>query len=210
MKRGAVSVGVRTQAAHGREPGGWAAYVVLGGAANAPVILARGRMQLCDTGVVGSNQPYHRVGATFPFHRTRPMDFKTGAAFVARCTASSQNLAGRALAKIAAAHGGLKACIVLTGPERPLPPLREILASHRLMHVAEREFFRAAVRAAAAQKRIATETIGEKDLPALARRLPVTAAERIATLKTFGKEVGPPWAQDEKLAALAAWVGLAG
>jgi hypothetical protein len=207
--RSAVSLAVRTHSAHGLEPGGWAAYVVLGGPASEPSILFRGRMQLCDPKVEGSNQPFHRVAAMFPFHHAEPMDFKTGEAFIKRCRKSSQDLAARALKKIVATHGALKACCVLTGPERPLPPLRAILASHGLMHAAEREFYREAVRDAAARMKILTEMVKENDLPALAKRLPGTEASRRKMIGAFGKHVGPPWAQDEKFAATAAWCGLA-
>lgn len=208
MKRSAVSLGVRTHSAHGRDEGGWATYVVLAGRASEPRILFRGRMQLCDSKIEGSNQPFHRVGATFPFHRTKPMDFTSAEAFIARCRKSSQDLAGRALENIISTHGVLKACYVLTGPERPLPPLRAVLASHGLMHAAEREFFREAVREAAIRRKIATEMVKEKDLPARAERLPATDASWRDTLKAFGKQVGSPWGQDEKFAATAAWLGL--
>jgi hypothetical protein len=207
--RSAVSLGVRTHSAHGREEGGWATYVVLGGPTSDPSILVRGRMQLCDSKIEGSNQPFHRVGATFPFNHAEPMDFKSGEAFIKRCRKSSQDLAGRALDEVLSTHGALKVCCVLTGPERPLPPLRAILDSHALMHAAEREFFREAVRDAAVQRGVVTEMVNEKDLAALALQLPGTDASRRDALKAFGKHVGPPWAQDEKSAAIAAWFGLA-
>jgi hypothetical protein len=205
----AVSLGVRTHSAHGDDEGGWAAYVVLGGPISEPSILVRGRMQLCDPKIEGANQPFHRAGATFPFHHAKPMDFKTAEAFVKRCRKSSQDLAGRALKEIISAHGTLKGCCVLTGPERPLPPLRAILASHGLMHAAEREFYREAMRDAAVRKGIATEMVVEKDIAKLAERLPGTAASRRDILNAFGKQVGSPWRQDEKFAATAAWIALA-
>ncbi len=210
MKGTPLSVGVRTHSAHGREEGGWATYVVLRGPVTGPSILARGRMPLCDTKVEGSDQPFHRPAAMFPFHRCEPMDFETAEAFVTRCTKSSQGLASRELDDINATHGALKVCCILMGVDRSLPPLRGILASHALMHAAERAFFRDAVRDAAVQRRIATEMVREKDLPALAKRLPGTDASQRDTLKAFGKQVGSPWAQDEKFAATAAWLGLAG
>jgi hypothetical protein len=205
----AVAVGVRTHSAHGSDEGGWAAYVVLGGRIAEPRLLFRGRMPLCDFSVEGSNQPYHRVGATFPFDHTEPMDFKSSETFIERCRTSSRDFAGRALDEVIATHGAVMACCVLTGPERPLPPLEAILASHGLMHAAEREFYREAVREAAAQRGIATEMVKEKDVPGLAARLPGAEASRRDTLSVFGKQVGTPWAQDEKLAATAAWLGLA-
>jgi hypothetical protein len=206
--RSIVALGVRTHSAHGAEAGGWAAYVVLGGPAAGPSLLVRGRMQLCDAEIEGSNQPFHRVSAIYPFDHTQPMDFETGEAFVERCRTSSQDLAGGALESIISTYGALKVCCVLTGPERPLPPLRTIFASHGLMHAAEREFYREAVRDAAVRRGIATEMVKEKDLPALAERLPGTQASRRDALNAFGKQVGSPWAQDEKFAAIAAWLGL--
>ncbi|HLI66825.1 MAG TPA: hypothetical protein VKU90_10720 [Caulobacteraceae bacterium] len=197
--RSAVSLGVRTHSAHGSEEGGWATYVVLGGPISDPDILLRGRMQLCDAAIEGSEQP---------FHHAAPMDLKSGEAFIERCRTSSRDLAGRALEKVISAHGPPKACCVLTGPERPLPPLRAILASHALQHAAEREFYRDAVRDAAVRKGIATELVIEKALPTLAERLPGTAAGRRETLDAYGKLVGSPWRQDEKLAATAAWLAL--
>jgi hypothetical protein len=195
-----VSLGVRTHSSHGDEPGGWAAYVVLGGPISEPSLLFRGRMQLCDPAIEGSEQPFH--------HAAR-MDLKSGEAFIDRCRTSSQDLAGRALADIISSHGALMGCCVLTGPARPLPPLPAILASHGMQHAAEREFYREAVRAAAVQKGIATQMVIEKDLPTLAGRLPGTEASRRETLGAYGKRVGPPWGQDEKLCATAAWFGLA-
>ena len=165
-------------------------------------------MQLRDPKIEGANQPFHRVSATFPFHRTKPMDFQSAEAFIERCRKSSQDLAGRALEDIITAHGALKACCVLTGPERPLPPLRAIMASHGLMHAAEREFFREVMRDAAMGKKVATEMVREKDLPRLAEGLPGTETTRRNTFRAFGKQVGSPWAQDEKFAATAAWLGL--
>lgn len=196
----AVSLGVRTHSAHGLEQGGWATCVVLGGRISEPSLLFRGRMQLCDPGIEGSEQPFH--------HAAR-MDVRLGAAFIERCRTSSQDLAGRALEEIISTHGALKGCCVLTGPERPLPPLSAILASHALQHAAERQFYREAVRDAAVRKGIATEMVIEKDLPALAERLPGAEASRRETLNAYGKLVGSPWRQDEKFAATAAWLGLA-
>lgn len=205
----AVALGVRTHSAHGDEAGGWATYVVLGGPIADPRILSGGRMQLCDAAIEGSNQPFHRAAGTFPFHRAGPMDFGSGEAFVERCRTSSQALAGRALEDIIARHGVLSGCCVLTGPQRPLPPLRAILAKHALQHAAERDFYRDAVRAAAVRNGIATQMLVEKDLPALAERLPGTQSSRRETLNAYGKQVGGPWRQDEKLAATAAWLALA-
>ncbi len=197
---GAIAVGVRTHSAHGEEEGGWAAYVVLGGPVSEPIILSRGRMQLCDRAIEGSEQPFHHAAL---------MDLRAGEAHVERCRASSEGLAEQALEEIIATHGALESCRVLTGPARALPPLTAILAKHALQHAAEREFYREAVRAAAVRKGIATELVVEKAIPTLAGRLPGTEASRRERIGAYGKRVGSPWGQDEKLSTTAAWIGLA-
>jgi hypothetical protein len=195
----AIALGVRTHSAHGDAEGGWATYVVLGGPAAAPSLLARGRMQLCDVTMQGAEQPYHEAAT---------MELGAAEAFIQSCTTSSRALADRALADIVSRHGALKICCVLSGPQRPLPPLAAILASHGTQHTAEREFYREAVRAAAIGMDIATEMVRERDVPRLAERLPGVDASRRERLAGFRKQAGSPWAQDEKLAATAAWIGL--
>ncbi|HEY1426550.1 MAG TPA: hypothetical protein VGF50_07755 [Caulobacteraceae bacterium] len=197
----AVALGVRTHAAHGREAGGWATYVVLGGPVSDPSLLGRGRMQLCDAGIEGSAQPFHHAAL---------VDLELGEAFIDRCRQSSRDLAGCALEEIISTHGALQSCCVLTGPERPLPPLRAILASHALQHAAEREFYREAVRDAAVRKGVTTRLVVEMDLSKLAERLPGSEANRRQTLAAYGRRVGAPWGQEEKFAATAAWLGLGG
>jgi hypothetical protein len=188
-----VALGVRAHS-------GWAAYVVLGGAVAAPEIRMRGIIQLCDPSIEGSKQP---------FHHAEPMSFGAAEKFIGRCKESSQRLAERAFNQIISANGDLSGCCVLTASGRPLPGLREILASHALIHAAEGEFYRDVVDAAAARREIPTERLRERDIAVSADRLPGNERTRNDRLTSFGKQVGAPWRQDEKLAALAAWFALA-
>lgn len=73
-----------------RAHSGWAAFCVLAGNPQAPDILARGRMQLCDRDIEGSKQP---------FHHAEMMPFARAEKFIARCTASSAELAAKASRK---------------------------------------------------------------------------------------------------------------
>jgi hypothetical protein len=51
----------------------------------------------------------------------------------------------------------------------------------------------------------------EREIDALAaRRLSLSGDALRARLTALGKPLGPPWSQDEKLSALAAWLVLAG
>src|SRR5690348_4621654 len=123
--RSPIALGVRTHS-------GWAAYVVLGGKISEPNIVSRGLMRLCDSNVDGAKQPYHHA---------EPMPFQSAEAFIARCKVSSRIMADEVLREIVANYGALKGCCILTASGRPLPALRDILASHALIHAAEGVFY---------------------------------------------------------------------
>jgi|HubBroStandDraft_3_1064219.scaffolds.fasta_scaffold53845_2 hypothetical protein len=179
---------------------GWAAYVILRGSTTKPEIVARGRLELCDASIEGSKQP---------FHHAEPMAFAAAERFIARCRASSSALASRALQSLEREHGSLCGCCVLTASGRKLPQLAEILASHAMIHAAEGEFFRDAAADAAERSKIPVIRIRERELDDVSGRLPGTAVERRIRLEAFGKQVGTPWRQDEKFAAIGAWLALA-
>jgi hypothetical protein len=185
-----VAVGVRAHS-------GWAAYVLLAGDPREPDIVARGRMILCDPKIHGSKQP---------FHEAEPMPFAAAKAFIARCTASTAKLAAAALDGLDRAPAS---CCVLTASGRPLPDLKGILASHATIHSAEGEFYRDAIAVACDRRSIPVRRLRERDVEAELLNLPVEAAAAKARLTQFGRQVGAPWTQDEKLSALGAWLMLA-
>jgi hypothetical protein len=190
--RPAAALGVRAHS-------GWAAYVVLSGNPESPDIVARGRMALCDPAIAGSKQP---------FHEAEPMPFAAAEKFIARCTASSAGLAANAVGE-SADRFSPKACCVLTASGKPLPDLKGILASHSYIHAAEGEFYRGAVAAACRGRAIPVRRVRERDMAAELQTLPLASAAAKARLTEFGKQLGAPWTQDEKLAALGAWLMLA-
>ena len=178
---------------------GWAAFAVLAGNPREPDIIERGRMVLCDARVPGSKQP---------FHHAEPMSFSDAEKFIAACKDSTAKLAREAVSALVHAH--VRSCCVLAASGRPLPGLKDILASHSYIHAAEGEFYRDAVATACEAAGITVRRIRgramdeEMDMLALPRAV---ARERLAA---FGKAVGSPWTQDEKLSALGAWLMLAG
>ena len=133
------------------------------------------------------------------------MAFAKAQAFIARCTASTGDLAREAIAALPATVG---AC-VLAASGRPLPDLRGILASHAAIHAAEGAFYRDALARACEAAKLPVTRLREKDAS-------VWAASRFGesvvkeTLAAFGKSLGPPWTADDKLATLGAWLTLAG
>ena len=179
---------------------GWAAFVVLAGSFNEPKILERGRMALCDAEIEGSKQP---------FHTAEGLPFPSAAGFIESCSASTARLAELAIEGLVARHGRIVGCCVLAASARPLPGLAGLLASHSLIHAAEGEFYREAISAAVNRIRIPIQRVRERDLETAADTLLAPSQRRKALLEGFGRQVGPPWTQDEKRSALAAWIALA-
>lgn len=188
-----------------RAHSGWAALVILAGPLRPPALVARTRVELIDPAISGSKQPYHAA---------RELDLKAAANHVQRCENIARHLAEQALrAAIRESkekgHKVMASGIIL-GSGRPLTTLQATLASHALVHTAEGELFRNAL--VHASERCGLAIVGVKERELFVR---AEAALRISTdklrkrLNEMGKIVGSPWRQDEKYAALVAWMALA-
>ncbi len=206
MSRAAgIIAGMIKKAAIGlRAHSGWAALVALAGPAATPEVVARRRIEIADPGIRGSKQP---------FHAAEPLEFPDAKAYIQRCRRSTERLAREALQ---AALGGLRdrrleavGCGIILGSGRTLPGLESILKSHALIHTAEGEFFRNALVEACEHCGIPVFGVKEKELYARGAahfRRPVSELAR--RIQEMGKSVGPPWTEDQKYAALAAWMAL--
>ncbi len=184
---------------------GWAAAIFACGSRGKIEIAGRRRIELCDAGIRGSKQP---------FHAAEPMPFARAETFLARCKASTDALANSAIATLveeAMARGAtLVSCSILSASGRNLPSLKEILASHALIHAAEGEFYRDAVAEACQRVEIPVTRIRERDaLRQACDQLGTSEAGLKEHLGTLGRRLGPPWTEDQKLATLAAWLALA-
>jgi hypothetical protein len=105
----------------------------------------------------------------------------------------------------------LERAALLLASGRPLPELEKILQSHALIHTADGELFREALRSASIRCGLRLACTKERELlercaQAFLLRPPVVL--RRAT--ELGKGLGAPWSQDEKFATLAAWLALTG
>jgi hypothetical protein len=138
-------------------------------------IWSRRRIVTADPEMPGAIQPYH-----FAARLELPLQEK----HLADCAASSSRLA---------ASG------------RPLPALEKILAAHPLIHTAEGEFFRYAVRKAFADLKIPVTVIRQRELDDRANVAFGNNARQLQrAIAEMGSEIGPPWTKDHKTAALAA------
>ncbi|MGB8524092.1 MAG: hypothetical protein WCD43_14090 [Candidatus Acidiferrales bacterium] len=170
-----------------------------------PIVLARQKVHLVENFTYKLRQPYHTAKRMSP---------DEGRAFVARVQAKARQLAYRAIRDL---HDSLQAqgyrlirCGLVLASGRPLPRLAQILASHALIHTADGELFRGALLHASARCDFESVTVKEKELLSEASRVlrlkPDDLTRRIADL---GREIGPPWSQDERFASLVAWIALA-
>jgi hypothetical protein len=177
--------------------------IALGGPAEDPVVLRRSRVELA------ANDP----GSKQPFHAAEGLALQKAATLIERSTETARRLAARALSD---AVGELKtdghevvACGLLSASGRPLPGLEQVLASHALIHAAEGELFREAIVEASRTCGLPVTAIKERELlDRGAVELHLAPAALKARLDGFGRALGPPWRQDEKLATLVAWLAL--
>jgi hypothetical protein len=194
------------QAALGfRAHSGWTALVALALERGTPIVLARQRPHLVETFTYTFRQPYHTA---------EKMALEEARAFLLRARNEARRLA---LVAIRAAEAEVKQqgfqttrCDLLLASGRPLPELEKVLASHSLIHAADGELFREALLHAAARCHLKVTGIKERELLARAgqtlRRKP---EELLREVTEMGRPLGSPWGQDEKYAALAAWLSLA-
>ena len=183
---------------------GWAVLVALAGPPADPALILRERLELADPKDGRAKQP---------FHAAEDMPFPKAKAFLAAATSDAGRRAGNELGRVL---GGMEKagwkparCAVLLSSGRPLPGLESVLASHALIHAAEGDHFRRALADAAESRGLEVVRIPRKELPEKAAGfLRLTAETLRARVAALGKTAGPPWGQDQKLAALAAWACL--
>jgi hypothetical protein len=110
---------------------------------------------------------------------------------------------------LSADGGRVRGLGILDSSGRAGRSLADILASHALIHTADGEHYRTALAAAAATCGLGVVRVAARDL---ARRATEVAGGREvdALLKRVGRDVGPPWAADQKNAALLGFIVLEG
>src|SRR5262249_29869363 len=146
-------------------------------------------------------------------HTAEKMPPSDAAEFVRAVEAESRELALEGIRSLREELARLKfklnGAALLLASGRQLPEFEKILASHALIHTADGELFRESMRQACGRAKLPMSAIKERELLATVaervRKRPQFLTRHVAAL---GKSIGPPWTQDEKLAALAAWLAL--
>jgi hypothetical protein len=177
---------------------GWAAQVVVSGSPGAPIVLDRRRIAIADPSIRGSVQPYHKA---------EELGLSKAQDFLDRCADASRAMATAALREALRASD-ISVCAMLVGSGRPGGSLESILASHAAIHTADGDFFRDAIASAATACKLPLRKIREKELLAIADgKFQMDVGRHVTELR---KTLGSPWTQDQKLAAIAAWLALSG
>jgi hypothetical protein len=196
---------MKTAALGFRVHSGWTSLIALAVENDQPIILARQRPHLVATFSYTFRQPYHTA---------EKMDLAEAQIFLDQQRDEARVLALAALrsAQTEVTQQGYKltCAALLLASGRPLPELSKILASHSIIHTADGEFFREALLHACARANLAVAKIKDRELLATAsttlRRKPPAL---IRFINELGRPLGSPWTQDEKFAALGAWLALA-
>ena len=141
------------------------------------------------------------------------MELKEARQFLKRFTRDAEQLARQALAEVIAQlhEGGYQVvgCGVPIGSGRLPATLEATLASHPALHTAEGELFRNVLIRASEKTRLPVLQLRERELLERgAATLDMSIKGLHGRLTELGQSIGPPWGQDQKLAALVAWLAL--
>jgi len=182
---------------------GRAVIVVVGGSARDPRYVERSEFRLLPD------------GALAPYHAAAELEPSAARSSVERSIAAADRLAVTGLRdavnRLIAAGHAVRRCGVLVGTGMPDWSTQQILAVHVRMHQAEGELFRNVLVEGARANELSVVTLPEKSaLFESAKAIDATEAQLAARLALLGKAAGPPWGKDQKEAAAAALVALAG
>jgi len=183
-----------------RVKSGWAAIVLVGGTRAAPVVLDTRRLALADPATPASTQPHHAKTGT---PQTDARVLRRLIALVERCART--NAAAVLEEYRTAGHVPRLAMVVGTSDTDPAT----ITNPHIRIHALEGRLFRRVAVAAFDHAGVRTKEVLEREL---VRRAPdglsrswAGVTEQLTRLRPAG---AGPWRQEQKLAALAAWLEL--
>ena len=181
---------------------GWVSVVAVSVEKGVPTVLSRQRVHLVKTFSYKFRQP---------FHAAEKMPLGDAETFISGVRSEAENLAYRCARMLQSdlqklgyqlRHGGL-----LLASGDPLPELPRILLSHALIHTADGELFREAIRNASSRCGLQLTLIRERTLMRQCEAaFSLTSEELLHQVKELGRPFGAPWSQDEKFATLASWL----
>jgi hypothetical protein len=189
-----VSIGFRAKT-------GKAIAVALAGSKKGPEFVGRWNVLLHDPEVSATYQPHHEV-MELPWpealRAVRPLERS-----IEKITASVLTELTRELKKQGFALYGVGAA---GSPDRDLTRIGNF---HIRAHAAEGILFRRVIETAAEKLKLSRRSFSDRDISQKAPEyLNLTEEKVTGVLTAVGKIAGRPWRQDERIAALAAWLTL--
>jgi hypothetical protein len=177
--------------------------VVAGGIAR-PKVMFRGREELGD--------PRGRVRRNV-YQAARTIEPTEAAACVEAAERIAAEQAAAALERTVRGAwdegAAVRSCGVVVGAFAGAP-LESILASHALAHAAEGRLYQRALLQGAESLGLTAVAVPKQSIWEQGEAALGLARDQLRQrIDHLRREVGPPWAQDQKLAAVAAWISLA-
>jgi len=182
---------------------GRATAVVIQGPASAPRVLSRKSLQLWDPAIPESHQPFH-AELELPAAESAHVVPKALKAVERVALSALRELVG----ELQAAPGSIVGIALVAGSATDPESIRN---PHMRAHAREGQLFPHALAAAAKTMRIPAVTLVEsKVFTSAAAKLKKTPDAIKLAVTELGRAVGKPWSAEEKAAAAAAWITLAG
>jgi hypothetical protein len=193
MKKAAVGFRVHS---------GWTALVAVSLEESVPTVLSRQRLQLVKTFSYKFRQPFHTAGT---------MRFEGASKFISGIRKEAEHIAYGSLRAVQLDLKKLGYQLdrvgLLLASGKALPELEKILQSHALIHTADGELFRQALRRASTRCGLQVICTKERELlEQCMEAFSLKPRELLQRVTELGRSFGSPWSQDEKLATLAAWL----
>ena len=187
-----VAIGLRAKTAR-------AIVVVLGGSAEAPVVIAKQEIRLVDPKLPSTAQPYHVV-MELPWEESQ----RAAQKFVR----AIEKVATRQLAQLIKEQTEIGADVVGIGIVGAADrDLARIGNNHIRAHAAEGVLFRSVLDFAAERNGMKRRTFADRTFAADAKAaLGKQYASVTRRINDLRRSVAAPWRSDEKQAALAAWL----
>ena len=182
---------------------GRATAVVMAGPGSAPRVLSRKSLQLWDPAIPESHQPWHADFELPPDESARIVPIALKA--VDRVALSAlRNLVD----EVRSAHGSIVGIALVAGSSTDPESIHN---PHMRAHAREGQLFPQSLAAAARTLRIPAITLVESEVFTTAAAKLAKSPDAIKLAVTeMGRDVGKPWSAEEKAAAAAAWITLAG
>jgi len=181
---------------------GWAAAVVLAGTAAQPEVVAAARLELSDPAAPDARQPYHDGFATM----------REEGPVLTRLLASVKTFGRREVRNFIRTHQKngytLRGTGIIVGSL--IDPMT-IGNEHIRIHAMEGQLFRSVIDAACEGEDLPRLLVRQRDLFERAQTtLRMSEAHIENRLAGMGKGIDGPWRAEQKMAALGAWLVLAG